>query len=331
MYTPLESEISSLLRETGVKFIDSGDYFSMFCPFHKNTKTSAAVLYKNTGVFNCFGCGVTLSFPKLYEKLKRTPWGGSTNFGILPHESRIQSSTKLPAEVPPVKEFAIEEGTVTPVYDNFKALAYCKSRKIEDDFMQAFNFMATTACKFKKMNGATHSTVWQDRLLIPINFNGKLYSLEGRDYTRTQMKKCLYPKWGEIDLCFNQDNLDPSLPLIVCEGIMDIHKIWSKVTKNVTCTFGVNLGKRQKSYLSGIRDIILFVDDDTAGREISVKTFENFMKYDFKVAVVPGKDPGAATELELRNALDAAVSWTDFIVNDLQIFDKSAKNSFCLI
>jgi DNA primase len=227
------------------------------------------------------------------------------------------------------KVYEIETGRITSVYDNAKALAYCREREIDDDFMNFFNFQATDLCQFKKMNKEDRAAIWQDRLLIPITKEGQPYSLEGRDYTRKQIPKCLYPKHCKTDICFNQENLDKEKPLIVCEGIMDIHKIWSLIDKNVTCTFGVSLSEEQKRYLQNANDLILFIDDDPAGHG-SVSTFEKFMSYDFKVAIVHGKDPGAASEAELRKALEQAVSWVDFIMEDVKLFDKSERASFSL-
>jgi hypothetical protein len=54
------------------------------------------------------------------------------------------------------------------------------------------------------------------------------------------------------------------------------------------------------------------------------------MNYDFKVAVVPGMDPGEATIQQLNNALAYAVSWVDFLVEDAGLFAKSVKSSFYL-
>jgi hypothetical protein len=75
--------------------------------------------------------------------------------------------------------------------------------------------------------------------------------------------------------------------------------------------------------------LILFIDDDTAGRG-SVSTFEKFMGCDFRVAVVPGMDPGAANESQLRQALASAVSWVDFLMAEARLFDRPAKKSFSL-
>jgi hypothetical protein len=319
---PTEADARELLLESGIRFQDKGEYFSLVCPFHSDRHPSAA-LYKDKWLFKCFSCDTSYSFPKLYEALKGKPWNEHGAFSMVPVPAR-DTLTDTCRET-----FAIEEGRVTSVYDNAKALSYCRSRGVSDEFMRFFGFQASDLCKFRKTVKDDPASIWRDRLLIPINLNGKPYNLEGRDYTRGQIPKCLYPKHCKTDICFNQDNLDKSKPLIVCEGIMDIHKIWSSVDKNVTCTFGVSLSEGQKKFLRGIPNVVLFIDDDPAGHE-SVSVFEQFMNYDFKVAVVPGTDPGGACIDRIHEALSEAVSWTDFLMEDAKLFGKSAKSAFSL-
>jgi 5S rRNA maturation endonuclease (ribonuclease M5) len=222
--------------------------------------------------------------------------------------------------------YEIIEGRVTSVYDNAKALSYCRSRSIDNRFMDFFQFQATDLCKFKpqidQCGKPVSSVLWKDRLLIPIDFEKMPYSLEGRDYTRKQYPKCLYPKGCKTDICFNQDNLNQYELLIVCEGLMDIHKIWTSITKNVTCTFGVSLSERQKTFLQSASNLILYIDDDPAGYN-SVSIFEKFMRKDFKVAVTSGKDPGEASVREAEEAIKGAVPWVDWMMDGAGMFERS--------
>jgi hypothetical protein len=321
--SPTETDVRELFLSSGIRFRDKGDYFSIFCPFHSNTKTPSAALYKDKWLFKCFGCNISYSFPRLYEALKGKPWEEHGSFSMI----APSVTYSIPENYRHI--FEIEAGRITSVYDNVKALSYCRQREVSDAFMQFFDFQATDLCQFKKMNKDDPVSIWRDRLLIPITKNGFPYSLEGRDYTRKQTPKCLYPKHCKTDICFNRDNLNKSDTLIVCEGIMDIHKIWTFINKNVTCTFGVSLSDAQKQYLKNAKNLILFIDDDPAGHG-SVSTFEKFMEYDFKVAVIPGKDPGEACRDQLRKALETAIPWVDFIMESVELFDKSKRSSFSL-
>jgi DNA primase len=316
---PSETDARELLLSSGVWFRDRGEYFSIKCPYHNENKPSAA-LYKDRWLFKCFACGETHSFAKFYEYLKKEPWNEHGGFSIKTCRGEFESMTEKQRAA-----YEIVAGRVTSVYDNAKALEYCRSRGIDDRFMKFFEFRATDLCKFKPQTDTDgkplRSALWKDRLLIPIDFGGKPYSLEGRDYTRNQYPKCLYPKGCKVDICFNQDNLNKNEPLIVCEGLMDIHKIWTGITRNVTCTFGVSLSGRQKEFLQSASNLILYVDDDPAGHN-SVNTFEKFMRKDFKVAVTPGKDPGDASIQEADLAIKAAASWVEWMLDKAGVFER---------
>jgi DNA primase len=172
---------------------------------------------------------------------------------------------------------------------------------------------ATQELTFETSEGGKPSSPWKDRLIIPLRTGGKVYSMEGRDYTRKQVPKVLYPKGSPVSFLFNQDNLNPEAPLIVVEGTMDLHLIWSQITKNVTCTFGMNVTADQRDYLRDCKRVVLFIDDDEAGRK-SVNLFEGFMRHNYKIAVPAKgrKDAGECTQAELEQSIASAkpvVSW----------------------
>jgi DNA primase len=316
---PTEVDVRDLLLSTGVWFRDKGDYFHIKCPYHDENNPSAA-LYKDRWLFKCFACGEIRGFAKFYEDLKHEPWNEHGEFSLKPYRPEFESLTNRQREI-----YEIVEGRVTSVYDNAKALEYCRSRNVDNKFMQFFEFQATDLCKFKPQldndGKPTRSALWKDRLLIPIDLDGKPYSLEGRDYTRKQSIKCLYPKGCKTNICFNQNNLNKDDLLIVCEGLMDIHKIWTSITKNVTCTFGVSLTDEQKNFLQSSSNLVLYVDDDPVGRN-SVNIFEKFMQRDFRVAVTRGKDPGDATVQEAEYAIKNSILWVDWMLNEIKVFEK---------
>jgi DNA primase len=149
---------------------------------------------------------------------------------------------------------------------------------------------------------------------------------EGRDYTRRQQKKVLYPVNTSVNYIFNSIGLDLNKPLIVVEGLMDVHKIWQWITANVTCTFGIQLKEHQKEQLSFFKDIILFIDDDEAGRR-SIGLFEEFYPHDFRVAVSPGNDPGSSSREQLESAIDGAKLFNLFLMDDIGVFPERQRPS----
>lgn len=306
---PTDYDIRQLLVEQGIKFVDLPDRFQIVCPYHDDHAPSA-VLYKDRQFFECFACGKRRFFKTMYREFKHKNWEDDKELNLVrPKLRAVELSVQMRREV----EF--EDGVITSVYDNPKALAYCRSRGVKDSFIDYFGLMATEVCR---INGK----MWDYRLLIPVQEDGKDYSMEGRDYYRDlDSKKCLYPKDAPIDTLFNVDNLNPKEPLVVVEGVMDLHKIWQDITQNVTATFGIMITRKQQELLRD-RDIILFIDNDEAGRK-SIGIFEKFMRKDFKVAIVRNrKDPGDATVEELKKAIAEAVPYGKFLVEDLGLFPK---------
>jgi DNA primase len=107
---------------------------------------------------------------------------------------------------------------------------------------------------------------------------------------------------------------------------MDIHKIWTGITKNVTCTFGTAITEEQKKFLQSASNLILYIDDDSAGHN-SVNIFEKFMQHDFRIAVTKGKDPGEAVDKEAELAIKNSISWVDWMLNEINLFDKPKRVS----
>lgn len=61
-------EIVQVINALGLQTKDCGEYYSLCCPIHKDTKPSAAI-YKNSAMFDCFSqCG-DMHITKLYKQI----------------------------------------------------------------------------------------------------------------------------------------------------------------------------------------------------------------------------------------------------------------------
>jgi 5S rRNA maturation endonuclease (ribonuclease M5) len=100
--------------------------------------------------------------------------------------------------------------------------------------------------------------VWKD--VVELSDSNLLYLLE------TKVK---YEKNSTLKMTlWNIDNLKFNETLYLVEGIGSISKIWSHISKNVTCTFGSKLTKEQLDILKLFKKIIVIPDNDEAGRQI---------------------------------------------------------------
>lgn len=216
-------------------------------------------------------------------------------------------------------------------YDIFKypeTLEYARSRFMSDEFIDFFHvgYCRDSRIYLKKKNEPpsenTNRLRFYKRLTIPIIEGGVIASIEGRDITRHQIPKCLYPASFEGRLggstyrsLFNIDNLDRNKTLIICEGTMDTVRIWQYITKNVTCTYGSSIKSRQQEVIKEFKDVIVFSDSD-AGGLVAMENMDRFYPYDFRVAQLPSGDPGDAqnTVDMLKRAIDEAVSFPRWIL-----------------
>jgi len=325
---PELEEIKMLLHASGVKYRVAGKYLQLKCPYHDDRNPSA-VIYKDNGYFKCFSCATERSFPHFYKDLTNAEWDGKLSLSLTMFNPQHDVAIKVLQNRQKNKSQSLSQDTLVdidgellPVCDVPKAKEYCDSRSIEDSFIDVFEFKAL-------VNGRVNGVPWSERLVIPYKDEGLVKAVEGRDYTREQSKKVLYPIDTSVDFIFNRDNLNMNETLIVVEGVMDVHKIWQWVTANVTCTFGINMRERQKEMLKEFDDIILFIDDDEAGRK-PIKAFEEFYPGDFRVAVIPGKDPGDGTRQELIQAIGNSRPFNEFLIDDVGLFSKKSNPSLSL-
>lgn len=198
---------------------------------------------------------------------------------------------------------------------NKLASEYCKKRDISQKIIEEFKIQFATNCVF-------NDTSFVNRLCIPVYHDNKLVSIEGRDITGKAKRKVLYPRKASVSTLFNYANLDPLEPLVVVEGLMDLVKIWLYITKNVTTPFGVYLTDTQEILFKNFKKIILFPDDDQGG-EALIKKFDEFYPYEFEIAKVKNKDPGASFAYEIEEAFNKRVSAIEYFIDKYKLFENS--------
>ena len=229
------------------------------------------------------------------------------------------------------KKVFMYEGKVQ--YDFTKdaqAFAYVKSRFLTKEFREAFEIGYTHHMRIYRApvhmsNFIKEGTLYQNRICIPIYLNGELVSMEGRDYTRKQFAKVIYHKGSNNSHLFNIDNLKKDEPLIVVEGIMDMARIWTHITKNVTTTYGTKVSGFQQQELKEFDKVILFSDADTSG-EGMISKFYRFMEKPFWVATLDSGDPGDAfnTLPMIEHSINQAKEVTEFFLDGSGLFENIA-------
>lgn len=340
-YSEIDSlySVQAILRECGVKkLVDKGGYFSFSSPFRED-KNPSMVLYKDTlGCIDFAGDfkGNLFSFVKQSLGQSLYDFIGTSTPEIL-EKKYFAGVSKIKGEAfikPNIGDFkmVIHSGEIN--YDfskNPQAKRYIEKRFMTEEFIKFFHIGFTTFARVyrapKSVSKVQKGTAFANRICIPIYLENHLISYEGRDYTgkcneeNSKVKKVLYPKGGLNSYLFNYDNLDKDEPLIVVEGIMDLVRIWTSITKNVTTTFGNLIKENQKEQLKQFKHIILLSDTDKGGRQM-ISNLDQFYEDDYWIAQLPTGDPGDAFNSveDIKFAIDTAKDASSFFLEESELF-----------
>lgn len=257
--------ISFLGLRTKNKISNYTDEISVYCPFHKETNPSCFIDL-NRGIYHCFSCGRGGSVESLYKDVT-----GDSIYSVLgiknsPFSSFARKNNQFKfnygADSEPVKKSVYinyDESKLTPATQNNKCLEYLHKRGISRTVADEAGFKY---CEETRIN----TTLFKNRICIPIYEDGRLMSIEGRRLCDEDEPKVLYPKNTSVDFLYDIDNLNKDYPVYGCEGLMDLFVLRScKFFKNSTSIFGANITKRQASQIKSLSKFIYVPDRDDAG------------------------------------------------------------------
>lgn len=338
--------VERILLECGArKLVDTGEYFSFSSPFRED-KNPSMVMYKNDlfcidfaakysaplhkFVKDCTGTNLNdLIGISNEEVLNRKYWGGGQKIRIGNFSKHLDLDDY---------KVTCYDGEI--LYDFSKCEAareYVESRFLTKEYRDFFGIGYIKYCRLyrspkvsmtkEKLKG----TVFDQRIYFPIKMGGTVVALEGRDWTRRRKKKCIYSKGSTTHYLFNYDNLDKTKPLVLVEGTMDTPRIWSHITKNVSCLFGNRLKFEQKEQIKEFPELILLVDMDEGGRTM-ISEVEQYYEEEFWIAQLPTGDPGDPCNSisDLQSALDHRISSTEYLLKESELFEdtKITSSSF---
>jgi 5S rRNA maturation endonuclease (ribonuclease M5) len=305
-------ELAQFLKSIGLSKVSlGGEYVKFSSPYREDRDPSMVCYFDNLYCID-FGSDTKVPLSKLVNDLTH-----QNIYSILGIDRKDTMSSYFTRDLSPRKlrkkfykneiEVNITEGQIRKDFTEAPlAEEYCERRMITREFREKFDVGYTLSCK---VNG----TLFRNRVCVPIIENGKLISIEGRDFVGGQRAKVLYPRGGSVSTLFNIDNLEKKKPLIIVEGLMDLAKIWKFISKNVTTTFGVKVTKRQQDLLNQFEDIILFPDDDAGGEEF-IKIFDKFYEHNFRIVKIFGKDPGDATVEEIKEVMKKPIKSEEYLL-----------------
>jgi len=146
------------------------------------------------------------------------------------------------------------------------------------------------------------------RIIIPIYVNKQLIGVTMRR-TKPHPAKWMHQPTGLLthNILFNNDNINSSEPIIVCEGVFDVMNYWQNGFDNVVATFGCHMTHTQAFLLlKQTHEIILSYDNDAAGIIGTRSALEMLQdKANVRIARLPNSyDPGMLTKQQIDEAIN---------------------------
>lgn len=330
----LNVSVEDVLNKLSIIYTEKSNRYMACCPFHSENTPSFAI-YKNSGHYTCFGCGVDGSIFELVYNLKKQnlyDFMGIENNGI-PITYGLEKRERKLKNV----HFDIE-GEMHDVYSNQQVLDYCWSIGLTNSFIEFFNVKYSTCISINPVNTPEDKKrKFYNRIIIPCAYKGFIYNYECRDFTKKSSTKVLYPSGSEPDILFNYDNLDFTQPVFRTEGIKGLSTIWSDYSHNVVSTFGKAIKDNQRKLLATIPILCDVPDNDEnkinkkTGLPVDnvsevLKSYEEFYPHDYYIAYIPdkGKDPNNLHRERLKYILDNRKKASEILIEryDNKLFHK---------
>lgn len=285
----MERVIKQYLSERGVlvkRESIKGDLISS-CPFddHEDSHASFAI-NKDSGLFNCFGCGRKGTFEFFYAILQ--------GIDIWTALEEIRSKYGLDLK----RDFKI---TITKrdrenLSEEVKDIRILYNLMKKIDAPPYYLERGFTADDWEHWGGRFDEQ--RELIVFPVrSFEGNIRSIVGRSIG--EEKRYHYYEGSRTKSCLYGMHLSkPSEEVILCEGTFDVHRLWKLVNKgvdaDVVSLMSATLSPEQESLLSMWDTITLWLDNDDAGRKAQKQIAKHLLEKGKRVNIVPwftdGKD-----------------------------------------
>lgn len=183
---------------------------------------------------------------------------------------------------------------------------------ISEETCSDFNIRYTKVYPVINEIGELKGTNVYNRVIFDIKMNGNLIGQSLRSLDNKDNIRWIHMPSGfkRSRILFNYDKAIESInntkdsTIIVCEGIMDVLRVYDAGYHNVVGALGCNITLEQIRLLSSIAtDIILMLDNDIAGK-IAIEKYNKMLskRFDvYNVSIPEGKkDPGECSIDEIK-------------------------------
>ena len=298
------------------------NYFGI-CPFHDDHNPSMSVSPEKQ-MYKCFVCGAAgnvFNFVKdykninFYEAVKEVADKVGISIDIGSYKPKEDIKFKDQYDIYDLSNKFYQNNLNTPL--GKIARSYLANRNIDDDIIKTFQIglsfsdnKLTSLLESKGYskdllvksgigvisNDGKVSDIYRNRIMFPLwDTNGKVIGFSGRIYEGSDTSKYINTMETDIfkkgSLLYNYDNARKSIlekdEIIICEGFMDVIRLYTIGVTNAVATMGTAVTKEQLNLIRKLtNNVILLFDGDKAGEKATLSFIELSKDIDFNIGII---------------------------------------------
>lgn len=323
-------EILSIVRKFGIQYEDKDRYIKFRCinENHDDNNPSMTML-KNNGFCKCWSCGATYNFYAFVTKVSNGDYrkyiknedtlSRVFNQTLSENEMVIDEETFFKE---PKREMKITQGKLFSPLRSTVVMDYLRKINVDKNMIEEFDIRYSQTAYITFSDTGKGSFI-KNRICIPILEKEKIINMECRDYTEQQKHKVIYPKGSKADMLWNWNSIDLNKDVYVVEGIKGAFRIYKHISKNVVATLGSAIGNNQKKLLNKIKKLMLFPDNDEAGKTM-IDQINKFYDHDYKIIFMQKKDydPADGSIRDLEYAIANPILNIDWFLMKYDFYNK---------
>jgi len=275
-------DVVSFLEDRDIEYKTSGKnvtegWVEINCPFCGNDPSHHFGINLNSGFGNCWICGKKSNPVNLIQEIDSCSWQEArdtiTEFTLDILDTKKPKKTDLnPTRIVWPKYM---ENDIPKLHKT-----YLEGRGFDSDMLTK-----EFGLKFTRNLGQ-----WKFRIIIPVQFEGKIVTFTSRDVTgKAEIKYRHLPDREAVvpikHTLYGYDRIRDTAVLV--EGIMDV---WN-IGHGAIGSFGTMLTQEQKSLLTKIKNLFIMFDSDATDKAIELCTMLQRKKRHVEVVTLSEGDP----------------------------------------
>ena len=320
-----------------IDLVPKGKNYFGVCPFHDDHSPSMSVS-REKQIYRCFTCGASgnvLTFVMNYENI-----GFVDALKKLGDKVGIHLDIKSSQKDSKYSEFYDIYKLSTNFYKNNlnsplgeEAREYLNSRKITEDMIKTFDIGLSLNDSLSKMLvkkydskklidiGLSHeyngkiADLFLNRIMFPIkDLFGNVVAYSGRKYDNSDAPKYINTKETVIfkkgNVLYNyfdaKEEIRRKKEIIICEGFMEVIRLYSIGVKNVVALMGTSFTNDQLEVIKKLNvNVVLNLDNDNPGKLAAFQIGETLSKNGINPSVIVFDRYKDTDELIMNDGADA--------------------------